>query len=233
MPGRTAVASASGAAVGVTATIALTGRQPEDDALSDLMMMLVWLFAMICITIVASASTRRWIKARDASNQQTLEDISRQRSTLLEVSAARMAELKQREDRVNKQAEMAGAYVMSLTGRLDQALTRVTQLERSLNEMTGRYEDLARDHNMLIRETLQERADRFTRRTITSARSPLGTPTAPPAPDNNPARPYADPDAGHAPVAPIPFRIPSPKTRPVSDQPRHDRPAEGVAGPVS
>ncbi|MGW2951614.1 hypothetical protein [Streptomyces eurythermus] len=229
MPARTTVASVSGAALGATATIALTGRQPESEAVRDGTMMLVWFFAMVCVTLVASASLRKWIRAYDDSNRHALDEIARQRAAFNEASAARAHELNERENRLNDQAEMAGAQLMSLATRLDEALISNTQMERRLTEMTRMYEELACDHNQLIRETLQERADRFAYRG--HALRPPAPRTAPAQSSDSPVRTYADPYGGHAPVAPIPLPLPGPAVQ-LSDESRHDRPVEGVGGPA-
>ncbi|PSK52395.1 hypothetical protein B0E38_04721 [Streptomyces sp. 111WW2] len=234
MPERTIVASVSGAAVGVMVTIALTGGVPDDEWLRDGVMLAAWFFGMICVALASSAGMRTWLARHDVHNRTALDEIARQRTALIEASAIRGAELKEREDRLNKQAELAGDHVMSLASRLDEALTRNAFLERQLTDRRRQYEDLARDHNALIRDILQERSDRFARRAGPStARPTASTPPAAPADSDSPVRPYADPGAGHAPVTPIPLRIPAP-TAPhlVTDQPQHDRPAEGVRGPA-
>ncbi|MGW2708497.1 hypothetical protein ACWC4J_05820 [Streptomyces sp. NPDC001356] len=158
------------------------------------------------------------------------EQVAIERTTFIEASATRAKELAAREERLNKRAESMGNYVMSITRRLDEALTRNSHLEHELADTKAAYEELARDHNTLIREALQERADRFSRRTVTPAPQ-AAIPCAPArAPqDDHPVRPYADPDGGHHPVAPIPLRhIPAPAARLADTPPQHERPAEGV-----
>lgn len=221
MPGRTTTAAISGVAVGALTTIALTGEEPEETWMSDLVTMGAWFFATVCITLVATTALRNWMRAHDEHNRASLDEIARQRTALIEATQNRIAELNQREQRLNKQADVAGAHVMSLASRLDEALTRNTQLKRQHADLKREYEALALDHNTLIRETLQERSDRFARRTASPAR---------PVPES-PARPYVEPAADCAPVTPLPLRATVPAGR-TAEPTQHDRAAEGARGPA-
>ncbi|WP_327594607.1 hypothetical protein [Streptomyces chartreusis] len=233
MPGRATIASVSGLATGVAATVAITGQGPESDAGGVVLMMAVWLAAMVCVTGVAMAALRKWINAHDDRTRSAAQQVAIERTTFIEASERRGRELYEREERLNKRAEQISAYVMVIARRLDEALTRNTHLERQLTEVTQAYEELAGDHNRLIRETLQERTDRFERRLVPPTTRRTAAPCAPAAarPAESPVRPYTDPHSGHHPVAPIPLRrIPSPAAAHLADQPQHERPAEGVGG---
>jgi hypothetical protein len=207
-------------------TIALTGEQPEENWMRDVVTLGAWFFATVCITLIATGAMRKWMEARDEHNRAALDEIARQRTALIEASERRMAQLNEREQRLNKQAEVAGAHVMSLASRLDEALTRSSALERQKADLTKQYEDLARDHNTLIRETLQERSDRFARRAVPASTTPPATSTP-----NNPARAYTDQAADCAPVRALPLRTAVPAGR-TAEPTQHDRAAESVRGPA-
>jgi uncharacterized membrane protein len=234
MPGRATIASVSGLAAGVAATVVVTGQGPDSGAGSVILMMTVWLAAMICVTVVAMATLRGWLNAHDERARQMAQQVATERTAFIEASATRARELNEREERLNKREEKVSSYVMGIARRLDQALTHNSHLEEALTAMRKQYEELALDHNKLVRETLQERADRFTRRTAPTTiwKAGVSWPPAPETQAESPVRTYADPNGGHHPVAPIPLRrIPSPAARLV-DQPQHERPAEGVGGPA-
>jgi len=233
MPGRATIASSvSGLIAGVAATFMVTGERPHHEAGDTVVMMAAWLAAMVCVTIIALATLRRWLNTHEARTRQMAQQVAIERSTFIEASATRARELKEREDRLNQQAEQASSYVMGIARRLDEALTRNSHLEEHLAALQGAYAELAEDHNRLVRETLQERADRFSRPrpAITpAARStaPASPPAAAPQVDN-PGRPYLD-ERARTPAAPIPLRrIPSAAR--LADSPQHDRTVEGVSG---
>ncbi|MDI9836204.1 hypothetical protein [Streptomyces sp. KAU_LT] len=177
------------------------------------------------------AALRKWINAHDQSTRAAAEQMARERRAFVEASALRARELNEREARLTKQAEQVNAYVLGVARRLDEALTRNTRLESDLSALTRSYEELAEDHNRLIRETLQERVDRFQRRPVPTTRKTVAPSVhTSPTTDSTPVRTYADPDGGHHPVPPIPLRrIPVPAAHLV-DQPQHERPTEGVGG---
>jgi hypothetical protein len=233
MPGRAAVAaSVSGMAAGVAATLIVTGEEPRVGADKHVLLTAVGLCTMVCITVVCMAILRKWISAHDDRTRQKANQIAQERTTFVEASARRAQELNHREARLNEREENGHKYVMRILRRLDEALTRNSHLERELAELRERYEELAGDHNALIRETLQERADRFTRRTVPPAARAASCPPPGPAKET-PARPYTDDDRGHAPVAAIPLRrCPAPAAR-LAEPMQHDRPVEGaVSGPA-
>lgn len=219
LPGRTTLAAVSGTAGGVLATIAFTGGDWDSDVFGDLLSMGISLCMMVCVSVIGLAAMRRWLAARDRHSHEVLAEIARKRTELDEAATRYRAELTERERRLSMQAETTGSHVMSLATRLDEALTAHTQLTHELRELNRAYEELARDHNQLIRETLQERNDRFTRKTA-SARPCLSTLA------DNPARPYVPtpqvPAPAPAPVTPLAVRVSKP--------PRHDR-AQEVANP--
>ncbi|MGX1301435.1 hypothetical protein RKD35_002923 [Streptomyces albogriseolus] len=232
MPGRATIASVSGLATGVAATVAVTGHGPESDAGGVVLMMAAWLAAMVCVSVVSMATLRKWINAHDDRTRTTAQQVAMERTTFIEASERRGRELHEREERLNKRAEQVSAYVVGIARRLDEALTRTAHLERQLAEVAKAYEELAEDHNRLIRETLQERTDRFERRMVPPAARKQAAPCAPAAARTaeSPVRTYTDPHGGHRPVAPIPLRrLPSPAAH-LSDQPQHERPVEGVGG---
>lgn len=233
MPERAAIASVSGLTVGVAATAAITGG-PESETSDVVLMTAVWVAAMVCVTVVAMATLRRWLSSHDERTHQMARQIALERSTFIEASATRARELNEREERLNKQAEQVSTYVMGIARRLDEALTRNTHLERELADLATRYEELARDHTELVREILQERADRFRRRMVTTHAVRKATVPCPPPQvpqGDTPVRPYADPHGGHHPVAPIPLRrMPPPAL--LADHAQHERSAEGARGPA-
>lgn len=229
MPGKAIIAAASGAAAGVTATIVITGEGPRDGAGGVALMMAAWFFAMVSITVIALAAMRGWIRAHDERTHKVAQQIAIERSAFIEASSTRVKELNAREERLNQRTDQASAYVMSIAARLDEALTRNTYLERHLAEMAADYDALARDHTVLIRETLQERADRFSRRTAApAARKAAGYQPPAPSQTETPVRSYADPEGGHHPVAPIELHRVRPPARLADAQ--HERPVEGVGG---
>jgi hypothetical protein len=225
MPGRATITAISGLCVGVGATLLVTGEGPQPGAGGAALMMATRLAAMVCTTAVALATLRRWIRAHDQRTQQVAEQVAQERAAYVQEGERRARELADREDRLNRRAESVSAYVMGIARRLDEALTRTSHLERELADLTTRYEELAEDHNRLIRETLQERADRFGRRPTTPC-----PPPAPPSVDH-PVRPYVALRRGHHQV-PTPLRrVPAPATT-LAEQPQHERPVEGVSGQV-
>ncbi|MFK0063439.1 hypothetical protein ACIQTN_29940 [Streptomyces werraensis] len=232
MQGRATIASVSGLTAGVAATVAITGQGPTSDAGGVVLMMAAWLAAMVCVTVVAMAALRKWLNAHEDRTRAAAQQVAIERTAFMEATERRGRELHEREERLNKRAEQISAYVVGIARRLDEAVTRNTHLERQLAEVTKAYEELADDHNRLVRETLQERTDRFERRLVPPTTRRTAAPCAPAAarPEESPARPYTDPHGGHHPVAPIPLRrTPSPAAR-LSDQPQHERPVEGVGG---
>ncbi|MEV6738601.1 hypothetical protein AB0N14_17400 [Streptomyces sp. NPDC051104] len=232
MPQRTTIASASGLVVGIASTLIVTGDVPGSDSAGQTAIMVAWFFAMVCVTVVASAAMKKWIKSLDERNRNQLDQIARERTAFAEACERRTAELNEREERLNRKAQASGAHMMSLARRLDQALTRNGQLEDQLSEVTHEYADLAREHNALITETLQERSDRFARKTATAPVRPAAPAPRAQAPmANDPTQTYADERGGHHPVEPIPLRrTPSPAAHLV-EQPQHERPAKGVGSP--
>ncbi|MEU0948716.1 hypothetical protein ABZ379_39505 [Streptomyces canus] len=219
---------------GVAATLIVTGEEPRLGADKHVLLTAVGLCTMVCLTVVSMAILRKWISAHDDRTRQMANQIAQERTTFVEASARRAQELNEREARLNEKTESAHGYVMGILRRLDAALTQNSHLERELAELHERYEELARDHNTLIRETLQERADRFTRRAAPPAARAASCPPPGPAKET-PARSYTDhdDDRGHAPVAAIPLRrCPAPAAR-LAEPMQHDRPVEGaVSGPA-
>ncbi|WP_280866481.1 hypothetical protein [Streptomyces sp. SAI-127] len=216
----------------MAATLIVTGEEPRLGADKHVLLTAVGLCAMVCITVVSMVILRKWISAHDDRTRQMANQIAQERTTFVEASARRAQELNDREARLNEKAENAHGYVMGILRRLDAALTQNSHLEREHAQLRGLYEELARDHNALIRETLQERADRFTRRTVTPAARAASCPPPGPATET-PAHPDTDHDRGHAPVAAIPLRrCPAPAAR-LAEPMQHDRPVEGaVSGPA-
>ncbi|GLX54472.1 hypothetical protein Shyhy01_74210 [Streptomyces hygroscopicus subsp. hygroscopicus] len=204
MPGRAIIASVSGLAAGAAATLLVTDEGPGNGISGALLLLGGGLAALTAATTVALTAIRHWLNAHAEHTRQTAQQIAVERSVFIEASGQRARELADREERLHQRAEQASAYVMGIARRLDEALAENGQLERELAEVTARYEELARDHNCLVRETLRERADRFRRRPT--------TPTAPEsyradnAPDGQPRTDVCRSGGGPPPrdAAPVP-----------------------------
>ncbi|WP_411092218.1 hypothetical protein [Streptomyces sp. 049-1] len=219
---------------GIAATVAITGEGPKSEAAGIAVDLAARVGAMVCVTVIAMSVLKKWFSSHDERTRKEAQQVAIERSAFIEASATRAQELNQREERLNEKAEQVSSYVMGIARRLDEALTRNTSLEHTLADTKKAYDDLASDHNKLIRETMQERADRFQRRYPPQV--PIwGALPSPPVRESSgasPVRVYADPDGGHHPVTPIPLRrIPSPAAR-LADTPQHERPAESMGGPA-
>jgi Skp family chaperone for outer membrane proteins len=185
------------------------------------------LLPLACVTIVATAAHRRWIIAHDSRTRRELQELTERQAQFNEECQRRTAELDAREARLTTQTEDSGAHAMRLVRRLDEALTGLAEVQAHYARLQTDHADLARTHNQLVRETLQERADGFARRTFSpSVRRAAMIPQ--PVRHETPVRQYADPNGGHTPVTPIPLRLPTQTNQ--AEPAQHDR-AEGV-GPA-
>ncbi|MEV0016594.1 hypothetical protein [Streptomyces tendae] len=186
------------------------------------------LLPLVCVTIVATAAHRRWIVTHDNRTRRELQELTTRQVQFNEECVRRAAELDAREARLAAQAEDSGTHAMRLVRRLDEALTGLAEMQALYTRLQTDHDDLARTHNQLVRETLKERADGFARRTFSpSVRRAAMIPQ--PSRHETPVRQYADPNGGHAPVTPIPLRLPA-QTANQAEPAQHDR-AEGV-GPA-
>ncbi|MFD5788669.1 hypothetical protein ACFWH1_18850 [Streptomyces sp. NPDC127037] len=212
MPAATiTIASLSGLAAGIACTIAAVHGIDTGTFEGIVLLTAVRLFPAICITLVSMTAFRAWIARHETRTRAEYTNLAEQRAKFSEECQRRTAELDAREQRIMRMAESASVQFMCLTDRLNEALHSLMLSRRELAELQAEYDELATDHNQVIRETLQERANTFSRRGRASGpRPPL------------PAR------AGRSP-APPPVRLRLPMYQ-LPDQSRHDRAAEDVGG---
>ncbi|WP_405759546.1 hypothetical protein OG234_13625 [Streptomyces sp. NBC_01420] len=223
MPGRTTIASVCGLVAGAAGTIATTGDTPADGPRTTIARIIFWILAMACVTVIAMMRVRKWMTAQDLRNRAALTQIAEERAALTQVTTARIADLDAREARLEQQTDRTNRQLLNLAGRLDEALTTTNDLRRRLTALQEDYDDLAADHTRVVRETMEERAARFTRPSLPSPSAPFST-------TDSPARPYLDTKAGQAPVTRLPVRLSA--SRPTPEATQHDRPREGVGGPA-
>lgn len=207
MPVRTTIASLSGLAAGIACTLAALDGIDTNTAKGVILLTAVRLFPTICITLVAMMVLRRWMQGNEIRTRREYAELAERRQQFAEDIQERNAEISAREQRIMKMGEDASAQFMSLTNRLNEALSTLTLTRRELAELERDYNELAREHNEVVRESLQQRMDMFSRRARAS--------------------PAKAPHPG-APAVPIPLRTRGMARLP--EQPRHDRAAEDVGG---
>ena len=188
MQRRTPRASTVAAAVGgFSAGVAITttaedGLHFNGVSVSDVCAVLL---PMVCVTAFAMTTIRRWMAQQEEHTLAALTGLFCERQRQEQELDNRAFELASREAQLNWQTEMNQRRVASLAERLDETLNDLGEERRRRAQLEEEYDELANDHNRVILETLQERADRFASRAwgtlATSPRSsgrgqPYGSP---------------------------------------------------------
>ncbi|MGC4947804.1 hypothetical protein ACLQ2N_16605 [Streptomyces sp. DT224] len=208
MAAKTTLAALSGLAAGIACTVASVHGVDTSTFGGILLLTAVRLFPGLCITLVSLAVLRRWMVRHDTRTRAEYAALAEERRQYGDEYQRRSAELYAREQRLAGMSEHASWQMLNLTNRLSETLLALTASRRELAELQADYDELANDHNQVIRETLQERADVFSRRR--------------PAP----SRPTPTPPAFKPPLPP-PSRLRLPIYQ-LPDQPQHDRTADDV-----
>jgi uncharacterized membrane-anchored protein YhcB (DUF1043 family) len=214
--------------LGITATLIVTGQTPKSGAASLIVMLAMWLAAMITVTVVAMRYSRRWMQDHERRTRSAAEQVAIERRALIEASGKRSRELAEREDRLDQQAAQVNAHVLDMAARMNNALIHNAALERRLSDVTAELQALAEDHNRLVRETLQERADRFRPRQVPQPVRKVAGGAA--SAGTARARAHADQPTTPLQAVPIPLRRPQIPASRLTEPTQHERPPEGMHG---
>lgn len=210
MPAKLTLASLSGLAAGIACTVASVHGVDTGTLEGIVLLTAVRLFPAISIMLISMALFRRWMARHDARTRAEYAALAEERRQYSEEYQQRSAELYAREQRLSKMTEDSSWQLMNVTNRLSETLLSLTASRREIAQLQTDYDELARDHNQVIREALQERADVFSRRRPVQ---PRHTPTAQAKNSSTP-----QPARRRLPMYQLP------------DQPRRDRAAEDVGG---
>lgn len=180
MTGKTTIAALSGMAVGVALTLATTDGLGDNAVGGVTLLISVRLFPMVAVTVIAMVALKRWMNGHEARNRQELTDLTEARRRLEEEHGSRLRELATREAALNRSASTWDTILVGLARRLDEAESAYQDERYVRGELQQDYDELAADHNQLIQQVIQERADAFNRRTAPVSADPTTRPSGKP-----------------------------------------------------
>ncbi|MEW2568428.1 hypothetical protein [Streptomyces sp. NPDC047070] len=153
-------AASTGLLVGSVAVRAIDGDDPiTAESVTSLL-------AMVCVVSVAATSLRRWLIQQEARNRSEWHDRSPQhRAQELTDLEEREARLRSREKLLERREYLNSIRVQGLAERLDE-MTHQRAVDRAQHEETkANYQEVAAEFDALVRQTVRDGAERFTRPT--------------------------------------------------------------------
>jgi hypothetical protein len=161
------------------------------------------LFPGVCVSAVAMAAIYRWITNHETTTRADLAAIAEQRERFDFDVRAKTAQLAAREHRVNALAEAGQAQLTTALVHLEETRAALAAEQKARAALQAEFDELAADHNLVIQEALQDRADMFVRPHGSQAKRPPKTaPAGHPGPGVKVLRtsisPQPEPQADHA-----------------------------------
>jgi cell division protein FtsL len=163
MPGRTTIGAVSGLAAGITLTVAGVDEISTDDLPGLLMLIAVRLFPVILVTVISLATLHQWIAAHEERTRREIEHLAESRRLLGEEFARRAAELREREELLNRHSELNQGQYRTLVDQLREARAERDEAVAERDQLRTDFDALAAEYNGMILGEVDERAAQFTR----------------------------------------------------------------------
>lgn len=163
MPGKTAGAAVAGLVTGAVVAIAATDDISASDAPGMLRLVLLLFFPVAIVTLVAMLVTRRWLATNEERRRRDIEVLAEQRRLLHEDFNRRSQELAEQARRERASESERESY-RRLVVRLDETLSALQQEQHERKQLQEDYDELAAEYTGLVMGTMQELADKFTKR---------------------------------------------------------------------
>lgn len=216
MPGKTLIAALAGFGAGITLALAADQGLGTDDAPALALLTATTFFPMSVVSVIALTVHRRHDQRQAERNRRDLEVISEQRHMLREDFEHRSAGLRDRQARLNDQADTERQQIARILQQLGEAREEAASERMAREQLEKDYDVLASEYNGMILGSVQERADAFTRR-------PRPVPWAPiPRPSGRRRERHRERSSDNDSVARLYVDSPS-----LTDADQHSRPVEG------
>lgn len=164
MPTRTTIAAVSGLASGIALTVlAVDGVQV--DSLTELVVqtVAVGFFPTAVVSLIFGTVFLRQMAAHEARARRQVKAVTESRRQAAEEFDRRAAELREREERLNRQAALNDGQTRTLVEQLREAREQRDAALRQRDQIQTDFDALAAEYNGMILGEVDERSAQFTR----------------------------------------------------------------------